>query len=200
MLQRTDLKRIFFTNSMVFESMKFKRNRCVSQSIKIRIDLSIDECDLIDIDCTNQSVEIDDTLVSFIDLSWFLPISSTYIGGYISHQERKTSVQTVNFLTIELQLRVAWGTNNYHFFKKSLKKSYLFFKTRFKIFLWWLILARFVGAQFLYDEICHRAFQGVVTSRSMFFFNSIHKSRNGQKLIAIKWFLSIDKGKRWKSI
>ena len=43
-----------------------------SQSIKIGIDLSIDESikirktDLIDIDCINQSVEIDDTLVSFI--------------------------------------------------------------------------------------------------------------------------------------
>jgi len=48
-------------------------NRC--QSIKIGIDLSIDESikigktDLIDIDCIDQSVEIDDTLVSFIDLS-----------------------------------------------------------------------------------------------------------------------------------
>ena len=73
--------------------MKFTGNRCISQSIKIGIDLPIDECDLIDIDCTNQSVEIDDTLV----------FSSTYIGGYISHQEMKTSMQTVNFLTIELQ-------------------------------------------------------------------------------------------------
>ena len=31
--------------------------------------------DLIDIDCIDQSVEIDDTLVSFIDLSPFLTIS-----------------------------------------------------------------------------------------------------------------------------
>ena len=51
-----------------------------SQSIKIGIDLSIDKSieigksDFIDIDCIDQSVEIDDTLVSFIDLSWFLPI------------------------------------------------------------------------------------------------------------------------------
>ena len=43
--------------------------------IKIGIDLSIDrsikigKSDLIDIDCIDQSVEIDDTLVSFIDLS-----------------------------------------------------------------------------------------------------------------------------------
>ena len=47
------------------------------QSIKIGIDLSIDKSikigksDLIDIDCIDQSVEIDDTLVSFIDLSRF---------------------------------------------------------------------------------------------------------------------------------
>ena len=46
-----------------------------SQSIKIGIDLSneksieIGKSDLIDIDCIDQSVEIDDTLVSFIDLS-----------------------------------------------------------------------------------------------------------------------------------
>ena len=45
-----------------------------SQSIKIGIDLSIDKSikigksDLIDIDCIDQSLEIDDTLVSFIDL------------------------------------------------------------------------------------------------------------------------------------
>ena len=42
--------------------------------MKIRIDLSIDKSikidisDLIDIDCIDQSVEIDDTRVSFIDL------------------------------------------------------------------------------------------------------------------------------------
>ena len=37
------------------------------QSIKIGIDLSIYKFDLIDINCIDQSVEIDDTLVSFID-------------------------------------------------------------------------------------------------------------------------------------
>ena len=51
-----------------------------SQSIKIGIDVSIDKSkktgksDLIDIDCIDQSVEIDGTLVLLIDLSWFLPI------------------------------------------------------------------------------------------------------------------------------
>ena len=160
------------------------------------------ECDLIDIDCTNQSVEIDDTLVFFIDLSWFLLISSTFIGGYISHQEMKTSMQTVNFLT-ELQFESRLRIKQLSFFKKSLKKSYLFFKTRFKIFLWWLILARFVDAQFLCDEFLYDLsprISGCSYIPEYVFLNSIQKDRNGQKLIAIKWFLSIDKGKRWKSI
>ena len=64
------------------------------------------------------------------------------------------SCKQLIFLTIKLQLKVE-GSNNYHFLKKALKKSYLFFKTRFKIFLWLLILARFVGAQFFTIEICY---------------------------------------------
>ena len=60
-----------------------------SQSIKIGIDLLINKSikigksDLIDYDCIDQSVEIDNTLLSFIALSWFLPISSIYIERYI---------------------------------------------------------------------------------------------------------------------
>ena len=56
-----------------------------SQSIKIGIDLSIDKSmkigktEFIDIDCIDQSVEIDDTLISSIDLSSFLPISMIHI-------------------------------------------------------------------------------------------------------------------------
>ena len=56
-----------------------------SQSIKSGVDLSINvaikisQSDLIDINCIDQSIEIDDTLVLFIDLSWFLPISSIYM-------------------------------------------------------------------------------------------------------------------------
>ena len=53
-----------------------------SQSIKIG------KSDLIEIDCIDQSVEIDDTTFSFTDF-----------------------MQTVNLLTIELQLRVE-GSNN----------------------------------------------------------------------------------------
>ena len=85
--------------------------------------MKIGKSDLIDIDCIGQSVEIDDTLVSFIDLSWFLPISSIYIAHCSSfHSKMKTDfMQTVNLLTIELQLRVE-GSNSYHFLKHSFKK------------------------------------------------------------------------------
>ena len=73
------------------------------------------KADLIDIDCIDQSVEIDYTLVLFIDFSWFLPNSSIYIARYICssiHPKMKTDfMQTVNLLTIELQLRVK-GSNN----------------------------------------------------------------------------------------
>ena len=74
------------------------------------MDLSIDKsikigkCDLIDIDCIDQSVEIDDKIVSFLNLSSFLPILSIYIGGYICsfvYPRMKTDfMQTVNSLTI----------------------------------------------------------------------------------------------------
>ena len=59
-------------------------------------------------------------------------------------------MQAVNLLTIELQLIVE-GSNNYHLLKnlfKNSEKSYLFLKTRFKIFFW------FVGAQFFTVWTC----------------------------------------------
>ena len=74
---------------------------------------------------------MDDRLFSFVDLSWFLPISSIYIRKYISssvHQKMKTEfMQTVNLLIIELQLIVK-GSNNYphSFFKKNLLKNLSF--------------------------------------------------------------------------
>ena len=52
-------------------------------------------------------------------------------------------MQIVNLLTIVLQLRVYGLTIYYHFQKKVEKKTYLFFKTRFKAFFGWPILARF---------------------------------------------------------
>ena len=55
-------------------------------------------------------------------------------------------MQTVNILTVEWQLNVKGS--NIITYKEILKKSYLFFKTRFKIFSRWLIFARSVGAQF----------------------------------------------------
>ena len=92
-----------------------------SQSIKIGIDLSIDKSikigksDLIDIDCIDQSVEIDDTLVSFIDLSRFYRfhrfISEAYICSSVHPTMKTDFIRTVNLLTMELQLRLE-GSNN----------------------------------------------------------------------------------------
>ena len=97
------------------------------------IQFSLGKSDLIDIHCIDQSVIIDNTLVSFIDLSWFLPISSIYIAHCSSfHSKMKTDfMQTVNLLTIELQLRVE-GSNSYHFLINSFKKNlkYLIFSSK----------------------------------------------------------------------
>ena len=95
------------------------------------IDFSIDKSkkigksDLIDIDCIDQSVEIDDTHVSFIDLFWFLAISSIEIRRYICWWKRKIEmefIQTANLLTTELQLRV-WRIKHLSLLNKPLKKS-----------------------------------------------------------------------------
>ena len=74
---------IVLLRSLLFTFVHYSRS---SQSIKIGIDLSIDKSmkigksDFIDVDCIDQSVEIDDTPISSIDLSWFLPILVIHIG------------------------------------------------------------------------------------------------------------------------
>ena len=93
-----------------------------SQSIKIGTDLSIDKSikisksDLIDIDCIDQSVEIDETLVSFIDSSRFYRLhrflSETDICSSVHPKMKTDFMQTVNLLTIELQVRFE-GSNNF---------------------------------------------------------------------------------------
>ena len=66
------------------------------------------------------------------------------------HPKMKTDFrETLNLLTIELQLRVE-GSNNLlslliTFLNKSLEKPYLFFKIRFKVFFGWPTLARFLS-------------------------------------------------------
>ena len=71
------------------------------------------------------------------------------------HQTLKTEfMQTVNFFDNWAAIE-SRRIKQLSFFKKSSKKSYLFFKTRFKIFLGLLILASFVGAQFFTIEICY---------------------------------------------
>ena len=95
-----------------------------SQSIKLGIDLSkickknrkIGKSDFINIDRIDQSVEIDDTLVSFIGLCRFYRFHRFISEGtsFCSsvHSKMKTDfMQTVNFFTIELQLSVE-GSNN----------------------------------------------------------------------------------------
>ena len=104
-------------------------------------------------DCIDQSVEIDDTLFLVYRFILILPISSIYIAIHLFIQNWKTEfVQPVNLFTVELQLWVE-ESNSWHFLKKSFKNSenliVSVFKTGFKILFWWLILTRFVGAQFL---------------------------------------------------
>ena len=50
-------------------------------------------------DCINQSVEIDDSLVTFIDLSLFLPISS--IGGFFCASDISLSLEFVQKITLD---------------------------------------------------------------------------------------------------
>ena len=102
----------------------------------IQIGISIDQSikigksDLIDIDCIDQSVEIDDTLVSglsiYLDFYRFHRfVSSEDISV---HPKMKTDfMPTVNLLTTELQSK----DQTIITLKQKSEKSYLFFKTRF---------------------------------------------------------------------
>ena len=65
-----------------------------SQSIRTDKSIKIGKSDSIDIDCIDQLVKIDDTLVLLIALSWFLPISSIsywkiHLFKFV-HQKMKT--------------------------------------------------------------------------------------------------------------
>ena len=71
-----------------------------------------------------QSVEIDDTLVSFLDLSWFLPISSIH---RICSSKNENWIQANskfidNWVAIEIR-----RIKQLSLFEKSLEKSYLLF-------------------------------------------------------------------------
>ena len=98
-----------------------------SRSIKIGIDLSIDKSikigksDLIDIDCNDQSVEIDDTLVPFIDLSRFSRFHRFLLEDtFCSYPKMKTDfMKRVNLLTTELQSGVEGSNNLLSLFKKK---------------------------------------------------------------------------------
>ena len=85
---------------------------------------------MIDIDCIDQSVKIDDTVVPFIDLSRFYRFHR-FVSEDASvtsvHPQMKTDfMQTVNLLTIELQLRVEGSNNLLSLLEKSFKKTLSF--------------------------------------------------------------------------
>ena len=140
-----------------------------------------------DIDRIDQSVEIDDTLrlSIYLDFTDSIDFTWRYICSSVpSHPKMKTDfMQTVNLLTMELQLKVEGSDNLLSLYlKKSSKKSYIFFKTRFKVSFWWPILARFVGAQFFHD-LDLPPFQN----------KSI-------KIVSHQVILSSNNGKLWKAI
>ena len=69
-------------------------------------------------DCIDQSVEINDALVSLIYFACFSRFHRFISEDISVHPKMKTNfMQTVNLLTTELQLRVK-GSNNYQVFKK----------------------------------------------------------------------------------
>ena len=67
---------------------------------------------MIDIDCIDQSVEIYDTLVPFVDFLEFYRFHRFISEDISVHPKMKTDfMQTVNLSTIELQLRVEESNN-----------------------------------------------------------------------------------------
>ena len=81
---------------------------------------------MIDIDCIDQSVEIDDTLFSFIDLSRFYRFHRFISKDTSVHRKMKTDfMQKVNLLTIELQFKSRRINDLLSLFKKKKVKKIL---------------------------------------------------------------------------
>ena len=128
---------------------------------------------LIIIDCFDQLVEIDDTLISFIDLSrfyWFhqFILEDTSVLLFIQKGNLISCKQWICW-----QLNCNWESKDQAinllslFKKKTLKKSHVFFKTCFKVFVWWPILARFFMIKICHPlKITSHSVLCVVTSRS----------------------------------
>ena len=120
-------KSIFrFVNARSSKSIKIGTNLSIDKSIKIG------KSDLIDIDCIDQSVEIDDTLVSFIDLSWFYRFhrflsEDTSVLLFIQKWKLISCKQWICWLTIELHLRVEGSSNLLSFFFLKVFKKTLSF-------------------------------------------------------------------------
>ena len=128
------------------------------RSVSICKSIKIGKSDLIDIDFIDQSVEIDDTLGSFIDLSRFyrfhrfLSEDTSFCSSVhpkIENWFHANSEFVDNWVAIESRRIKQF---NITFLKKSFfKKPHLFFKTRFKVFFGWPTLARF----FLFFPVFH---------------------------------------------
>ena len=148
---------------------------------------------MIDIDCIDQSAEIDDTLVSFIDLSRFYRFHRFHLLLIQKWNRFHANSEFLdNWVAIESQRIKQFIIT----FKKNCLKKHIFsLKPGLKTSSGGrYILARIVGAQFFTIYICLpfkiTSVPRVVTSQSS----------QQIKSLAIKWFLSIDNGKRWKSI
>ena len=151
-----------------------------------------------DIDRIDQSVEIDDTLLSFIDLYRFYRFHRFYLKIHLffcsvsSKNENwfhANSEFVDNGIAIESRrIRQFIIT----LLKKKFKKSYIFFKTRFKVSFWWPILARFVGAQFFHD-LDLPPFQNNISSTCSYLPKSI-------KIVSDQVILSSNNGKQWRAI
>ena len=147
-----------------------------------------------DIDRIDQLVEIDDTLFSFIDLSRFYRFHRFYLKIHLFFCS--VSSKNENWFHVNSEFvdnGIAIESRRIRQFiitllKKSSKKSYIFFKTRFKVSFWWPILARFVGAQFFHD-LDLPPFQNNISSTCSYLPKSI-------KIVSDQVILSSNNGKQ----
>ena len=142
----------WINNFSIFQFFQFVPKIVTSTAIETWSSQStkIDKSDLIDIDCIDQSVEIDDTLVSFIDL--FLVGFTDFIDLHRKIYLFICSSKNENWFHAGSKFVDNWVAidsgriKQLSLFKKiflKILKNLVFpTKTRFKIFFW------FVGAQF----------------------------------------------------
>ena len=99
--------------------------------------IKIGKCDLIDFDCIDQSVEIDDTLVSFIDLYWKIHLFTKRWKLNSWKRQSYYWQRSCNWESKDRNIYRCIVYQSFITFKWIFKKSsYLLFKTRFKLFFW----------------------------------------------------------------